>query len=158
MTIRIALALPLAAFVLAGGSAVAQQAEVKMEGGCEKLVIAGQDVTQACEKTLVNTVAGTRTTFDFGASDGQTLSFSGTGAQQEGTEATEPLQPINLVVAGRKNSDGIVRNPAPAVGSCRFSSPERGKTRIECEATSQGKVYAGVFVTAAGGTPGAGKP
>lgn len=144
MTIRIATAV---ALLLAAGGAQAQQADVKMEGRCEKLVIAGQDITQNCKEQLVNTVARGRTSFDFSAWDGQTLSFSGGGAQQDATEMTEPLQPISLVVPGRKDKDAIVRNPAPAVGSCKFSTPEPGKSMIACEATSQGKAYAGVFVT-----------
>ncbi|MFJ7436878.1 hypothetical protein ACIQW5_04380 [Methylorubrum thiocyanatum] len=133
--------------LLSAGPASAQQAEVKMSGQCERLVIGGLDITQNCKEQLVNTVSRGRTTFDFAAWDGQSLSFSGAGAQHEQTEETEQLQPISLVVPGMKNAEGIVRSPAPAVGSCKFSSPEPGKTRIACEATSQGKTYAGVFVT-----------
>jgi len=123
------------------------QTVVTMEGRCEKLVIAGQDITQNCKEKLTNTVAGPRTSFDFSAWDGQTLSFAGSGAQQEATELTEQLQPINLVTPGRSNKEGIVRSPAPGVGSCKFSSPEPGKTQIACEANSQGKSYAGIFIT-----------
>ena len=144
MTIRIATTLFI---LLTAGNAHAQQADVTMEGKCEKLVIASQDITQDCRKQLVNVVSRGRTSFDFSASDGQTLSFSGAGAQQEATEMTEPLQPISLVVPGRKDKEAVLRSPAPAVGSCKFSTPEAGKTMIACEAKSQGKDYAGVFVT-----------
>ncbi|GJE78337.1 hypothetical protein [Methylorubrum suomiense] len=147
MTIRaVPILVLLGAF--ATGPAIAQQgAEIKMTGQCERLVIADKDITQNCKEQVVNTVTRGRTTFDFAAWDGQTLSFSGSGAQHEATEETEQLQPVSLVVSGLKNSDGIVRSPAPAVGACRFSSPQPGKTQIACEATSQGKTYAGVFVT-----------
>lgn len=158
MPIRKRAALPVVMAFLSAGGAAAQQADVKMQGTCEKLVIAGQDITQSCGQTLVNVVVASRTSFDFSAEDGQTLSFSGAGAQQERTELTEPLQPINLVVPGQKGKDSIVRNPAPAVGSCKFSTPQPGKSRIECEATSQGKVYAGTFVTDAKPAPDAPKP
>lgn len=147
MTIR---AVPLLALVgaLAAGPAAAQQgAEVKMSGQCERLVIGEKDISPTCKGQLVNTVTRGRTTFDFAAEDGQTLSFSGAGAQHEATEETEQLQPISLVVSGLKNAEGIVRSPAPAVGACRFSSPQPGKTQIACEATSQGKTFAGTFVT-----------
>ncbi|GJE70621.1 hypothetical protein [Methylorubrum podarium] len=143
--------------LLAAGPATAQQgAEVTMTGRCERLVIGGLDVTQNCKEQLVNTVSRGRTTFDFAAWDGQTLSFSGSGAQHEQTEETEQLQPISLVVAGMKNKEGIVRSPTPAVGACKFSRPEPGKTMIACEANAQGKTYAGVFVTDAkpGAEPG----
>ncbi|HEV2545029.1 MAG TPA: hypothetical protein VGU70_19940 [Methylobacterium sp.] len=147
--------------LLAAAPATAQQgAEVTMTGQCEQLVIGGLDITQNCKEQLVNTVSRGRTTFDFAAWDGQTLSFSGSGAQHEQTEETEQLQPISLVVPGMKNKDGIARSPAPAVGACKFSKPEPGKTRIACEATSQGKTYAGVFVTEskAGAGPGGEAP
>lgn len=135
--------------ILLSGAASGQQAEVAMEGRCERLVIADQDITQNCKEKMLNTVAGRRVSFDFAAWDGQTLSFSGTGMQQEGTEMSDPLQPISLVVPGRKDKDSIVRNPAPAVGACRFTKPEPGKTMISCEVTSQGKLYAGTFLTEA---------
>lgn len=147
MTIRSRAPLLALLGLLAAGPASAQQAEVTMTGQCERLVIAGLDITQNCKEQLVNMVSRGRTSFDFAAWDGQTLSFSGAGAQHERTEETEQLQPISLVVPGMKNKEGIVRNPAPAVGSCKFSTPEPGKTLIACEATSQGKTYAGVFVT-----------
>ncbi|GLS45802.1 hypothetical protein [Methylobacterium brachythecii] len=136
----------LAVLSACAGAAQAQTV-VTMEGRCEKLVIAGQDITQNCKEKLTNTVVGTRTSFDFAAHDGQTLSFAGSGAQQEATEVTEQLQPINLVTPGRSSKEGIVRSPAPGVGSCKFSSPEPGKTQIACEANSQGKSYVGIFIT-----------
>lgn len=147
MTTRAAPILALLGALAAGPAAAQQGAEIKMTGQCERLVIGGQDITQNCKEQLVNTVTRGRTTFDFAAWDGQTLSFSGAGAQHEATEETEQLQPISLVVAGMKNAEGIVRSPSPAVGACRFSAPQPGKTQIACEATSQGKTYAGTFIT-----------
>ncbi|WP_342153007.1 hypothetical protein [Methylorubrum sp. SB2] len=147
MTTRAASLLALLAALAAGPAAAQQGAEIKMTGQCERLVIGDKDITQNCKEQLVNTVTRGRTTFDFAAWDGQTLSFSGSGAQHEATEETEQLQPVSLVVSGLKNAEGIVRSPAPAVGACRFSSPQPGKTQIACEATSQGKTFAGTFVT-----------
>lgn len=164
MTIRIHALLPaipvLTALAVVGAPASAQQgAEIRMDGRCDRLVIADVDLSASCAETLLNTVAGSRTSFDFAAKDGQTLSFSGGGAQQERTEDSDPLQPINLVVPGRRGRDSIVRNPAPAVGACRFTTPEKGRTMIDCEVTSQGKTFAGTFVTEAReAAPGAPKP
>ena len=147
MTTRAVSLLALLGAFAAGPTAAQQGAEIKMTGQCERLVIGDKDVTQNCKEQLVNTVSRGRTTFDFAAEDGQTLSFSGSGAQHEATEETEQLQPISLVVSGLKNNEGIVRSPAPAVGACRFSSPQPGKTQIACEASSQGKTFAGTFIT-----------
>ncbi|WP_425452552.1 hypothetical protein [Methylobacterium radiodurans] len=126
----------------------AAQTAVKLEGTCEKLVIAGQDLSDSCKGVLTNTVARNLTSFDFAAEDGQTLSFGGSGAQQERTEETDPLQPISRVVPGK---GGAAQGPVLAVGACRFSTPEPGKTAITCEATAPGQnaTYAGTFVTQA---------
>ncbi len=92
-----------------------------------------------CKGQLVNTVARGRTTFDFAAEDGQTLSFSGSGAQHEATEETEQLQPISLIVSGLKNNEGIVRSPAPAVGACRFlrAAARQDPDRLRGDLTGQ---------------------
>lgn len=135
---------PLALALLAAPASA--QTAVKLEGTCEKLVIAGQDLSGACRGSLTNTVSRNRTSFDFTAEGGQTLSFAGSGAQQERTEETDPLQPVNLVIAGK---DGAAA-PTLAVGACSFSTPAPGKTAITCEANAPGGgAYAGTFVTAA---------
>lgn len=129
----------------------AAQTAIKLEGTCEKLVIAGQDLSGSCKGVLTNTVARNRTSFDFAAEDGRTLSFGGSGAQQERTEETDPLQPISLVVPGKA---GAASAPVMAVGACRFSTPAPGKTAITCEATAPGDdtTYAGTFLTDTGAT------
>ena len=129
------------------------QAALRLEGTCEKLVIGPQDLSQSCSNVLTNAVSRNRTSFDFTTADGQTLSFSGNGAQQEATEETDPLQPINVVTIGKD------AGPTLAIGACRFSTPEPGRTAITCEANAaDGRAFAGTFVTAAkaaAGAPGA---
>lgn len=135
------------------------QASVKLDGTCEALVIAGKDVTGSCSGTLTNSAERRRTSFAFSTGDGQSLSFSGTGAQQERTEETDPLQPISLVVYSQKGADGVVQNTVPAVGACKFTTPAQGKTAIVCEANSPDKGrFEGTFVTDAKSAPGAPKP
>lgn len=156
-TIRTALLALLAWPLLAPGPVLAQAA-IQLAGTCERLVIAGKDVTAACTGPLANTVARGRTSFGFSLSDGRTLSFSGTGPQQERTEESDPLQPVNLVVSGEKGADGIVQETLVAVGACRFTAPDAGKTAIVCEASAVKGAYAGTFVTAAQAPPGAPSP
>jgi hypothetical protein len=131
-------------------SAARAQAALRLEGTCEKLVIGSQDLSGSCSDILTNAVSRNRTSFDFTTTDGQTLSFSGNGAQQEATEETDPLQPINVVTTGK---DGA---PTLAIGACRFSTPEPGRTAITCEANAaDGRPFAGTFVTAAKAAAGA---
>ncbi|MCJ2049007.1 hypothetical protein [Methylobacterium sp. J-070] len=134
-------------------SAAHAQAALRLEGTCERLVIGAQDLSTACANVLTNAVSRNRTSFDFTTSDGRALSFSGNGAQQEATEETDPLQPINAVVVGQ---DGT---PTLAIGACRFSTPEPGRTAITCEASAaDGRSFAGTFVTAAKAPTGAPAP
>jgi hypothetical protein len=126
------------------------QATLRLEGTCEKLVIGTEDLSAACGNVLVNAVSRNRTSFDFSTADGRMLSFSGNGAQQEATEETDPLQPINAVILAK---DGP---PTLAIGACRFSTPEPGRTAITCEANAaDGRPFAGTFVTAAKNAAGA---
>lgn len=132
-------------------SPAAAQTAIRLDGTCEKLVIAGEDLSGSCKGVLTNTVARNRTSFAFTTEDGRTLSFGGSGAQQERTEETDPLQPISLVVPGKA---GAAEAPVMAVGACRFSTPAPGKTAITCEASAPGQsaAYAGTFVTEAKAT------
>ncbi|MCJ2021161.1 hypothetical protein MKK84_27705 [Methylobacterium sp. E-065] len=126
------------------------QAALRLEGTCEKLVIGTQDLSAACSNVLTNAVSRNRTSFDFTTSDGQTIGFSGNGAQQEATEESDPLQPINVVTIGKDAA------PTLAIGACRFSTPEPGRTAITCEASAaDGRPFAGTFVTAARAAAGA---
>ncbi|WP_375410800.1 hypothetical protein [uncultured Methylobacterium sp.] len=145
MTLRNAI-LSLTTVLALSGQAHAQ-ATIKLDGRCDRLVIAGQDLTAACQGTLTNGVDRNRASFEFATKDGRSLSFSGNGSQQERTEETDPLQPINLLIPGEKGAEGIVRNPVVAVGACSFKSPEPGKTAIVCEATASTGRFEGTFVT-----------
>lgn len=145
MMLRTALLSLTAALAMAGQ--VHAQATIKLDGRCERLVIAGKDLSEACQDTLTNGVARSRASFEFATKDGRSVTFSGNGAQQERTEETDPLQPINLVIPGEKGADGIVRNPVVAVGACSFKSPEPGKTAIVCEANAATGRFEGTFVT-----------
>ncbi|SDN98765.1 hypothetical protein SAMN05216360_113123 [Methylobacterium phyllostachyos] len=148
MTTRLRLAL-FCALVSLPTSARAQAA-LRLEGTCEKLVIGTQDLSASCSKVLTNAVSRNRTSFDFTTTDGQVISFSGNGAQQEATEETDPLQPINVVSIGKDAA------PTLAIGACRFSTPEPGRTAITCEASAaDGRAFAGTFVTATKAAAGA---
>jgi hypothetical protein len=131
-------------------SAARAQTALRLDGTCEKLVIGTQDLSPSCSTVLTNAVSRNRTSFDFTTTDGQALSFSGNGTQQEATEETDPLQPINVVIVGKDAA------PTLAIGACRFSTPEPGRTAISCEAsTADGRAFAGTFVTAAKAAAGA---
>ncbi|MDO9442547.1 MAG: hypothetical protein Q7T73_16795, partial [Beijerinckiaceae bacterium] len=72
----ISLILPVLAVLVAMASPASAQTAIKLEGTFEKLIVAGLDVTQNCKDTMMNTVSRNRTSFDFSAWDGRSLSFS----------------------------------------------------------------------------------
>jgi hypothetical protein len=157
MTAPLRLVLLSAALAIPAATGALAQTAFKLDGACEKLVVADRDVSAQCSPTMTNGVSRNRTTFDFTTKDGQVVSFSGNGAQQEATEETDPLQPINVVSESKSGSE--VGAPVLAIGACRFSTPAEGRTSIECEAkTADGRAYAGTFVTAAKAAPGAPVP
>ncbi len=79
-----------------------------LKGTCEKLVVAGKDVSPTCGESIVNMVQGRRTSFDFTSSDGTTVSFSGTGMPQDRQEevGVDALQPVSAVILTVKAADG----------------------------------------------------
>ena len=121
-----------------------------LKGACEKLVVAGKDVSPTCGESIVNTVQGRRTSFDFTSSDGTTVSFSGTGMPQDRQEevGVDALQPVSAVILSVKGPDGgITRDTLMTVGSCRFPQAAPGRSTVACAAETQRGRFEGTFTT-----------
>ncbi len=121
-----------------------------LKGACEKLVVAGKDVTPTCGESIVNMVQGRRTSFDFTSSDGTTVSFSGTGMPQDRQEevGVDALQPVSAVILTVKGPDGgITRDTLMTVGSCRFPQADPGRSTVACAADTQRGRFEGTFTT-----------
>ncbi|BAQ47817.1 MULTISPECIES: hypothetical protein [Methylobacterium] len=125
-----------------------------LKGTCDKLVVAGKDVTPTCGDGLANLVQGRRTSFDFTSSDGTTISFSGTGMPQDRQEevGVDALQPVSAVILTVKGSDGgITRDTLMTVGSCRFPASPPGRSIVACSADTQRGRFEGTFTTVSDG-------
>ncbi|GJD63251.1 hypothetical protein [Methylobacterium frigidaeris] len=128
-----------------------------LKGTCETLVVAGRDVSPTCGESIVNTVQGRRTSFDFTSSDGTTVSFSGTGMPQDRQEevGVDALQPVSAVILSVKGPDGgITRDTLMTVGSCRFPASSPGRSTVACAADTQRGRFEGTFTTASEAAPG----
>ncbi|TGD94253.1 hypothetical protein [Methylobacterium nonmethylotrophicum] len=128
-----------------------------LKGACEKLVIAGRDVSPTCGDSIVNLVQGRRTSFDFTSSDGTTVSFSGTGMPQDRQEevGVDALQPVSAVILSVKSADGgITRDTLMTVGSCRFPPAASGRATVACAADTQRGRFEGTFTTSSDAAPG----
>ncbi|KMO41953.1 hypothetical protein VQ02_04600 [Methylobacterium variabile] len=127
-----------------------------LKGACEKLVVAGRDVSPTCGDSIVNTVQGRRTSFDFTSSDGTTVSFSGTGMPQDRQEevGVDALQPVSSVILSVKAPDGgITRDTLMTVGSCRFPAAAPGRSTVACTADTQRGRFEGTFTTTSDAAP-----
>lgn len=124
-------------------AATARAQDVTLHGTCQTLVIADQDLSASCRDSLLKLVSPTFASFVFSTADSRTLSFTGGGSKDAGDAGDLP---ITLVAPGLTTKEGISRSPTPGTGTCRVATPEPGSTSVACEASAQGKRYAGTFV------------
>ena len=143
---------PLLFVLLLATAARAQDAT--LQGTCERLVIADQDVSASCKGSLLKLVSPTFASIAFSAAEGRTLSFTG-GGTKDADGVTE--LPITLVAPGVTSKAGISRSPTPATGACRIAHRDGG-TAFACEASAQGKRYAGTFLASGKADASTAKP
>ncbi|GEP09084.1 hypothetical protein [Methylobacterium gnaphalii] len=134
--------------VLAGAAVMVKAAEVPtlatVTGTCERLVIAGQDVTGQCTGSLLNTSYATgRVGFYFVTGDGGALTFTGLGSAQVKLDPDTAVQPVDGVIFGFKGQYDRVK----AVGMCRFTNPVAQPGSVSCSAETPGGAFAAEFVT-----------
>lgn len=123
-----------------------------LKGTCEKLIVGGRDSSATCTDELVNTVQGRRTSFDFSASDGTVVSFSGTGAPQGPQEefGVEASQPVSVLILTSKSPQGdVIRDTLSTVGTCRFPPSGPGTSTVACTADTQRGRFEATFTTKA---------
>ena len=115
-----------------------------MDGKCAQLTFAGQDGTQRCEGKITNTVYKTgRSGFTFLIGDLAVITFSGADSPAKGDQATVRLDKVIFTLIGT----GTKPNVIPASGSCTYTNPYAGPSRINCSATTGDGKFSGSFVS-----------
>lgn len=140
-----------ASTLICGGPAYSQSGDMKnlravamMHGTCGKLVMAGEDVSEGCQGLITNTMYKTgRTGFVFTAGDVAVVTFSGAGAPAQGDQASARLDKVIFTLIGT----GTEPNVLPATGTCTYTNPYAGPSRINCSATTKIGRFSGTFVS-----------
>ncbi len=126
MTASFRLALVCSTLITLGGQSASAQTALSSKASASRWSSRGRMSARNAVRSSPTALARNRTTFDFATKDGQIVSFSGNGAQQEATEESDPLQPINVVSESKAGSDvgapvfspsapAASRRPSPAV-------------------------------------------
>ena len=117
-----------------------------MRGTCSLLVVGGKDLTSQCKPTLMNNAYRSgRSSFMFGVGDAVMVSFFGVDSQAVGDQATLAVDEIGIATG---HADGTARRIPHAVrGSCTYSNPYRGASRVSCVADGSDGHYAVEFLS-----------
>ena len=147
MNRQIAAALSLA---LLAGTAAAQapsnlQRMMFVTGTCERLVVAGEDVTGRCRAVVVNlTYRHGRSSFAFSDADRRMISFSGMERSRTGEVVRQTL---DLITIARGGGGEVETDGRTATGDCEFGDPFAGPAFIRCTARTAEGDYSASFTT-----------
>ena len=85
-----------------------------MDGACQRLIVAGKDLSKGCQGKLVNTMfKDGRTGFVFITSDSTAVTFSGMDTEATGDHAASVLDHVIVGSPGTAAKDMPARGPAP---------------------------------------------
>ncbi|MDF2599155.1 MAG: protein of unassigned function [Methylobacterium brachiatum] len=113
-------------------------------GTCDRLIIGGNDRSDACTGKLLNTIYLTgRVGFYFVTDNGAALTFTGLGDRQVKPDPDTAVQPIDGIIFGY----GGKTDRAKAVGSCRFTNPYQKPGIVQCRADTPNGQFEASFRT-----------
>jgi hypothetical protein len=142
--------------LLAGAAAAGQRLEdvpdlrstAFLSGRCERLVIAGEDVSHVCRGPLYNaTYRSGRISFLFPGGEAETntglmVSFSGTEQRREGDRTQLLLDRITL--AGSEDEGAATE---AAEGICEYGDSSSGPMRVSCAGRTGTGDFIGIFAS-----------
>jgi len=117
-----------------------------MKGACTQLIVGGKDLTGQCKPSLINNAYRSgRSSFMFGLGEDKMVSFFGVDSQAMGDQAILTVDEIGVATG---HSDGTAQRKAHKVkGSCTYTNPYAGPSRIHCAADGFDGHYAVEFVS-----------
>ncbi|MBZ7923084.1 hypothetical protein LAC79_14965 [Ensifer adhaerens] len=100
-------------------------------GTCERLVVAGEDLTATCVGRLIQSIYRTgRTGFTVNIGSGGAITFS--GIEGEKPNADSQLQSVDKVIVNR-GKDGEPISSKEVSGGCFYENPFKGPATTKCE-------------------------
>ncbi|WDZ75927.1 hypothetical protein PWG15_15085 [Ensifer adhaerens] len=127
---------------LAGLPAAAQEmgdltGVAMVTGICERLVVAGEDMTNTCDGRLIQSIYRTgRTGFTVNIGSGGAVTFSGIEGKKP--DADSQLQSVDRVIVNRGQDGGPISSKA-VTGGCSYGNPFKGPATTKCEGTDAEK-------------------
>jgi hypothetical protein len=115
-----------------------------LTGTCEKLMIAGKEATARCKGQVINTAyKNGRSNFVFTDGEEQIVSFLGEDHPAKGNEAVLTLTNVTVTRLEEKPTPVSIK----VRGTCTYTNPYSGPSRINCAAKGGGKRYGATFVS-----------
>ncbi len=106
-------------------------------GTCERLVVAGEDMTNTCEGRLIQSIYRTgRTGFTVNIGSGGAITFS--GIEGEKPDADSQLQSVDKVIVNGGKDGGPISSK-DVTGSCFYENPFKGPAVTKCEGSDAEK-------------------
>ena len=116
-----------------------------LEGTCVALVVSGDDVSDRCHNVVLNAVyKDGRSEFIFLARDMATASFS--GDEEKDTPEGATLRVDRVILATLRNNKPLPIT-LPANGTCVYSTPDFGRAKVTCSASTVRGDFSGAFVS-----------
>lgn len=116
-----------------------------LTGDCQRLVLAGRDVSPACDGRVQNTNyrIGWRTGFSF-STDRVIVTFTGRDTPARGDHAFSELDRVIFTrIGGMSPTARQVR----ATGRCLYSNPHAGRSYVRCSARTAAGAFIGTFLS-----------
>lgn len=113
-------------------------------GTCNRLIIAGRDLSRGCDGRVVNTAYRTgRIGFVFMVRDLAVVTISGTIASSESEVAEIRVDRIFLTLTGTETPP----SDFSADGRCQYANPNRGRAFLRCSGTTGREQFTADFMT-----------
>lgn len=135
------------ALTLIGSQAARSQepaARTILSGTCQKLVVAGNDITGGCQPTVARALGSGGMRFDFPVLDAATISLTG-------RSIPNPASGIGSIAVSQVTmtltKEGVPPQSKPASGRCTFADPYQGVMTIRCVGSFEREPFDIVFRT-----------
>lgn len=120
-----------------------------MNGTCQRLILAGKDVSKDCEGKVTNTMYEStgRTGFLFVTRSGNVVvNFSGVDTPAVGDHAASVLDHV-IFTQGKTGSKRVKHRGYVATGTCTYTNPYAGPSHINCSASTEKGLFSASFVS-----------
>lgn len=121
-----------------------------LDGTCQRFIVAGKDLTNECDGTVVNTMYERtgRTGFAFVTRSNTSVTFSGGDTPAEGDQAHSVVDRVFFSIENTESDPQAVKSDVlQATGTCTYTNPYAGPSRINCSASTKDGPFIASFLS-----------